>query len=105
MGRDLGVNIVTIPQVFALFVYGVKNPMRHKGVLQRLGRDCSMLVYIFHPAVWHTMDGLYLFGGISDNLFALYMKPLFVLGFSIILALAFNYTISLFKNMEAHIQK
>ena len=31
MGRDFGVNIVTIPQVFALFVYGVKNPTRHKG--------------------------------------------------------------------------
>ena len=47
LGRDFGVNICTIPQVFALFVYGVKNPASHKGVIQRLGRDCSMLVYIY----------------------------------------------------------
>ena len=95
MGRDFGVNIVTIPQVFALFVYGVKNPTEHEGVLQRLGRDCSMLVYILHPAVWHTMDRVYSHVGMMSNTFALYMKPLLVLGFSILLALAFNYLVSL----------
>lgn len=91
LGRDFGVNICTFPQVFALFVYGVKNPMRHEGVLQRLGRDCSMLVYIFHPALWHSLDGVYYLGGISDNMFALYMKPILVLALSILMSLAFNY--------------
>ena len=90
MGRDFGVNIVTIPQVFALFVYGVKNPSRHEGVMQRLGRDCSMLVYIFHPAMWHSMDGVYKIIGISDNLPALYIKPILVLAISILMALLFN---------------
>ena len=97
MGRDFGVNIVTIPQVFALFVYGVKNPNKHEGALQRLGRDCSMLVYILHPAVWHSLDDVYRFAGISKNLPALYMKPLLVLGFSIVLALLFNAIVSKFK--------
>lgn len=59
MGRDFGVNIVTIPQVFALFVYGVRNPTRHEGFIQRIGRDCSMMVYILHPAVWHSLEGIY----------------------------------------------
>ena len=90
MGRDFGVNIVTIPQVFALFVYGVKNSSRHEGVMQRLGRDCSMLVYIFHPAVWHSMDGVYKMIGISDNLPALYIKPILVLAISILMALLFS---------------
>lgn len=90
MGRDFGVNIVTIPQVFALFLYGVKNPARHKGTIQRLGRDCSMLVYIFHPAVWHTLDGLYEIGGISDNMPVLYIKPILVLTLSVLMALLFN---------------
>lgn len=90
MGRDFGVNIVTIPQVFAIFVYGVKNSARNQGVIQRLGRDCSMLVYILHPAIWHTIDGIYNFIGISGNLPALYLKPLLVLGFSIVFALLFD---------------
>ena len=94
MGRDFGVNIVTIPQVFALFVYGVKNPTRHEGTIQRLGRDCSMLIYIFHIAIWHTLNDVYRFAGISENLPALYMKPILVLGFSILLALAFNFLTS-----------
>ena len=90
MGRDFGVNIVTIPQVFALFVYGVKNPTRHEGIVQRLGRDCSMMVYILHPAVWHTFEGIYNKMGISENIAALYMMPIFVVGFSIFFSLLFN---------------
>lgn len=98
MGRDFGVNIVTIPQVFALFVYGVKNPGRHEGTIQRLGRDCSMLVYIFHPAVWHTLDGLYQIGGVFDNMPALYLKPILVLALSVLLALLFNFIKSSIDN-------
>ena len=90
LGRDFGVNIVTIPQVFALFVYGVKNPTRNEGVIQRLGRDCSMMVYILHPAVWHTFEGIYEKVGISESLVALYVMPILVLAFSIQFSLLFN---------------
>jgi surface polysaccharide O-acyltransferase-like enzyme len=90
LGRDFGVNICTIPQVFAMFVYGVKNPQRHASVLQRLGRDCSMLVYILHPAVWHSLDGVYGAIGWSSSMPALYFRPVLVLGFSILFALLFN---------------
>lgn len=100
MGRDFGVNIVTIPQVFALFVYGVKNPTRHEGVMQRLGRDCSMLVYILHPVVWHTLDGVYLYLGITDNLLAQYLRPLLVVVFSILLALLFNAIVAKIKTLK-----
>ncbi len=90
MGRDFGVNIVTIPQVFALFVYGVKNPLRHEGLVQHLGRDCSMLVYILHPAVWHSLQGVYIKLGLNDNMLALHMMPILVLGLSILFAILFN---------------
>ncbi len=90
MGRDFGVNIVTIPQVFALFLYGVKNPTHHGNVIQRLGRDCSMLVYIFHPAVWHSLGDVYRMAGLSSNMAALYMEPIFVLVISILMAFLFN---------------
>ncbi len=90
MGRDFGVNIVTIPQIFVLFVYGVKNPARHKGVIQRLGRDCSMLVYILHPAVWHSFEGIYKLADMTDNSVALYMMPILVLMFSILFSILFN---------------
>lgn len=90
MGRDFGVNIVTIPQVFALFVYGVKNPQRHGGIVQRLGRDCSMLVYILHPAVWHSLEEIYNEFEWNDNMPALYMMPILVLGLSVLFSIVFN---------------
>lgn len=95
MGRDFGVNIVTIPQVFAMFVYGVNNPTRHEGVIQRLGRDCSMLVYILHPAVWHSLEEVYFNRGWNDNMF--YIMPIIVLGVSIMFAKMFNKLISKIK--------
>jgi len=100
MGRDFGVNIVTIPQVFALFVYGVKNPTRHKGAVQRMGRDCSMLVYIIHIAIWVLLDGLYNYLGVAENLPALYMKPILVVIFSILFALLFNAIVAKVNSMK-----
>ena len=97
MGRDFGVNIVTIPQVFALFVYGVKNPTRHEGVIQKLGRDCSMLIYILHPAIWRSIIIVYQRMGLSENLAALYIMPILVLGLSIIAALMVNAIVAGFK--------
>ena len=56
MGRDFGVNIMTLPQVFALFIYAVKYPDRHKGLIQEIGKRYSMWVYILHPFVFRSMD-------------------------------------------------
>jgi surface polysaccharide O-acyltransferase-like enzyme len=100
MGRDFGVNIVTIPQVFALFVYGVKNPTRHEGAIQRLGRDCSMMVYIIHIAIWVLLDGLYKYIGVAENFPALYLKPVFVVVFSILFALLFNAIVAKVKSLK-----
>lgn len=98
MGRDFGVNIVTIPQVFTLFVYGVKNPTMCSGAVQRLGRDCSMMVYILHPAVWHSLEGIYSKMGLEDKMAALYIMPLLVLIFSIIGAMVFNKIVDKYKS-------
>ena len=98
LGRDFGVNICSIPQATALMLYAINNPDRHQGAIQRLGRDCSMMVYILHPAVWHTMDGIYKVLGITSNMPAQYIKPIIVAGLSILGALAFNYIVSTFQN-------
>ena len=90
LGRDFGVNICSIPQVIALMMYAINNHSRHAGVFQRLGRDCSMMVYILHPAIWLSMDELYHIIGIWDNMPAQYLKPVLVAGLSILLAIAFN---------------
>lgn len=58
MGRDFGVNILTLPQVFALFIYAVKYPDRHRGIVQEIGKRYSMWVYILHPFVFMSMDKL-----------------------------------------------
>ncbi|MGN0163817.1 MAG: hypothetical protein ACI4EA_09630, partial [Candidatus Ornithomonoglobus sp.] len=90
MGRDFGVNIVTFPQVTALFLYGVNNPEKHSGIIQRLGKKCSMLVYILHPFVWHSCDKVYSALGISENIAALYVMPVIVVVISIGLAVLCN---------------
>lgn len=78
LGRDFGVNICTIPQVTAMMLYAIKNPMRHKGMIQELGKRCSMFVYILHPAIWHLTEGVYKNAGVSDNMTALYLMPIIV---------------------------
>ena len=50
-----------------------------------LGKDCSMLVYILHPAIWHSLDDVYKTLRLSSSTPALYLKPILVLGFSILL--------------------
>ena len=101
MGRDFGVNICTLPQVFALFVYAVKNPERHSGFIQRLGKDCSMLVYIVHIFVWQVLSLIYKSLGLSDNLLALYLLPILVVIVSILLSLLFNRVVALFKKQPS----
>lgn len=86
LGRDFGVNVVTIPQVFCLFLYAVKNSHKHKGVIQEIGKRYSMYVYIFHPFVWHTIEYVYAYYDIQSNIVALYMMPLLVLSISLLLS-------------------
>lgn len=97
MGRDFGVNICTLPQVTALFLYSVKNPELHAGFLQRIGRNCSMMVYILHMFVWDIVAKIYYIIGISNNIIAQYLLPIVVVFISIILALMFNWIISMFS--------
>ena len=97
MGRDFGVNICTLPQVAALFFYAVKNPERHAGLLQRIGRDCSMLVYILHIFVWELLAKIYRAIGVDSNILAQFILPILVVIVSIVLALVFNWIVSKFK--------
>lgn len=78
LGRDFGVNIVTIPQVFCLFLYAVNHPMRHKGFIQEIGKRYSMFVYIIHPAIWHSLEMIYGKIGLRGNQMALYVMPILV---------------------------
>lgn len=78
MGRDFGVNIFTIPQVFCLFLFAVNNPFRSKGLIQEIGKRYSMFVYIIHPAVWHSFEDLYDYWRVDDCIFFLYLMPIIV---------------------------
>ncbi len=90
LGRDFGVNICTIPQISAMFIYATKNPTRHRGYLQLLGKNCSMFVYILHPAVWHTIEDLYQETNLDGNKVALYVMPIIVLSITILLSIVCN---------------
>lgn len=86
LGRDFGVNIMSIPQVFCIFLYAVNNPTRHKGVIQELGKRHSMYVYILHPFVWHSLEYIYEYYRMDNNTIALYCMPICVLLISLILS-------------------
>lgn len=87
LGRDFGVNICSIPQVIALFLYGVNNPEKHESVLQMLGKTCSMFVYILHPFVWHSLERVYSAVHIDNIILALYLLPIFVLIITVLLSI------------------
>lgn len=91
MGRDFGVNIVTFPQVTALFLLCTNNGDKFKNSkLTVLGNKYSLFVYVLHPAVWHALGKLYSVLGISDNTIALYCMPILCAGFAILAALIAN---------------
>lgn len=91
MGRDFGVNLCTLPQVVSLFIYAIKNPDSHRGgVIQYIGKNCSMMVYILHIFVWQLLLRVYNKVDIYENVLFMYLLPVFVVFISIILAIAYN---------------
>lgn len=90
LGRDFGVNICSIPQVTALFIYAVKNPSKHQGYVQLIGKNCSMFIYILHPAVWNVMKMVYKAVHIDENIPALYMMPILVLVITVVISIICN---------------
>ena len=92
LGRDFGVNICSIPQVIALFLYAINNPDHHKGKIQQLGKKCSMYIYILHPFVWHSLERTYNAFHIDRNTIALYIMPIFVLFITTLLSILFHYS-------------
>ena len=102
LGRDFGVNIFTFPQVSALFLLAVRNPTFDIKSLRNIGKKDSMLVYIFHPAIWHGLEDIYMWIHIEGNMIALYLMPILVIVLSIIASRMYTIlkmkTISLWGN-------
>ena len=90
LGRDFGVNIATFPQLACLFIIGMKHPDKFaRNALGWIGKRLSMLVYVLHMFIWrYVIDCVYVVLHVSKNPLALYMKPVAVLGVSILLSYA-----------------
>ena len=86
MGRDFGVNIMTFPQVFALFIYAVKYPDRHRGVIQEIGKRYSMWVYILHPFVFRAMDKFYHHWAVDTVALVQWFRPVVTVIITLILS-------------------
>lgn len=83
-GRDFGVNITSIPQVILLFLYGINNPNKFNGIIQKLGKNLSLFIYILHPFIWHGYEYIYRYLKIDNNAIMNYLMPIVVLGTTII---------------------
>lgn len=86
MGRDFGVNIMTFPQVFALFIYAVKYPDRHRGFIQEIGKRYSMWVYILHPFVFRSMDEFYHHWAVDTVVLVQWFRPIVTVVITLILS-------------------
>lgn len=105
LGRDFGVNICTFPQVTCLFILGMKNAsLFEHDILRKLGTNLSMFVYIIHPFVWHTMEYGYRKLQIDGNVIALYLMPMFVLLFTIVLSICLYFIITTKKRTDIKVE-
>ena len=86
MGRDFGVNIMTLPQVFALFIYAVRFPDRHRGIIQEVGKRYSMWVYILHPFVFMSLDKFYQHFSMDTIALVQWFRPLVTVLFTLALS-------------------
>ena len=86
MGRDFGINISTFVQVMAIFIYGINNSEKHKGVMQEIGKKCSMFVYILHPFVWKMLVILSEKINIKGSVVFSYSLPVMVIIITLVLA-------------------
>lgn len=91
VGRDIGINIVTFPQVLCLFILCIKNPgFGRTSWLTFAGQQLSLFVYVLHPFVWDVLKHLYKILKIRKNLTANYLMP----PFCIILSLALAFVVA-----------
>lgn len=86
MGRDFGVNIMTFPQVFALFIYAVNYPDRHRGAIQEIGKRYSMWIYILHPFVFRSMDKFYHHWSIDTVALVQWLRPVVTVVITLVLS-------------------
>lgn len=87
-GRVFGVHLCTYPYVTCLFIYAIKNSQRHSGVVQKIGRQYSMYVYILHIFVWHSFDRLLKGIHIDEYVTVLWIRPFIVLGITLLMSMA-----------------
>ena len=90
-GRIFAVHLSTYFLVTSLFIYAIKNPKRHEGAVQRIGKKYSMYVYILHMFWWHWFDRFVELIGAGGNTVLMWFRPLIVLVFAPLLFLLYIY--------------
>lgn len=85
--RVSAVHLSTYPLVVGLFVYAIKNPEQHKGVVQRIGKKYSMYVYILHMFWWHWFDRWAEAFSLEENMLVMWLRPLIVLGLALLMSM------------------
>lgn len=83
-GRIFAVHLSTYFLVTSLFIYAINNSDKHAGVIQRIGKENSMFVYILHLFFWRYCDKLFHVLGWEDEMAVLWIRPLIVLSLTIL---------------------
>lgn len=99
-GRIFAVHLFTIPLVMSLFVYAIKNSESHAGKIQKIGKKYSMYVYILHMFFWTYFDRLIEFLSLQDNFLVSWLRPIMVLGLTILASMGCYVLFNCNKNQE-----
>ena len=78
-GRIFAVHLSTYPLVIGLFIYAINNREKHAGVIQRIGKNYSMYVYILHMFWWRYYDRFIEYINIQDYAIMDWLRPIVVL--------------------------
>ena len=102
IGRDFGMNISTLPQVLSLFIFSLKNGTRFAmHPISYVGAKLSLFVYIIHICVWKdVVERVYRLAHVTNNITALYLKPVFVLLVTLLISYAIVFFMEYFRQMH-----
>lgn len=89
IGQDFSVHIASLIVIFGELMWA-QTPSEGDRLcdgLAYIGKNCSLYVYIFHVAIYRSLDHLYRYLNIDSNAAIQWLRPIIALIFSLMLAI------------------
>lgn len=95
----------TYSLVVCLFIYAIKNQEKHQGIIQLIGKQLSLYVYILHWFVRIVVDNAIVYYDLKDISLIQWIRPLVIIGITILLSiLCDKFSSMIFKKEQMNVQ-